>query len=1011
MTSRGPECLDEATLLAFFEGELSGSQRTAVDAHIDGCPTCLAVLAAVGRTEGKPGDPERYEIREEVGAGGMGQVFEAFDTVLGRIVALKCVRAGPEDEAAAKRFEREMALTARLQHPSIIPVYDAGVFPDGSRYFAMRMVEGRTLDAAIEEAATVEARLALVPSIRRVCEAVAYAHEQSVIHRDLKPANVLIGPFGETVVLDWGLAKLLSEDDPQGESLHGESGDAEMTRPGAVMGTPGYIAPEVMRGEAAGPRSDVFSLGRILEKLLPGGQGEGRREVLADFGAVVGRATADEASLRYPSAAQLCDDLQRFEAGQTVSARDYSLPSRARRFVRRHRRPIVGSLAFASVGAIGGLGVASAIRSDGPRPCTGAEEALAGTWDEAKRAEVHGAFAATNVPHAGLAGARTTEALDAYAGDWVSMHTAACEATAQGEQSATLLDLRMTCLDRAQVELRAAVEVLSTADAAVVENAAELIRGLFALDRCADRDALEAEVEPPPNDEAAKVEDARASLARADALRLAARHDAAAQAIDEARQTLDGVTYAPVRTDLALSDGLLLEARGEYDEAEIALTNALRSGTRWGQREQVREAALGLMFVVGVRQVDATGGLRYRSIAEALSVDSPAAEGDFRDRLGAVLYTDGDYDASAEQHRKAMAIREQLGDRVGLATALNNYAIALRDLGELEPAEAALRAVLQERIELLGPDHPTTADTHANLAISLNGLGRAVEAEAEARTALDIHLRTLPAEHLAVVSTRITLGRSSSSLGKYDEAIEQFRAALSNLDPDDAHVVTIRHNLGSILVAQRKFDEAAAEFAAALELLEKTWGADHPRQVPVRIGLAAAHFYRENFAEAEAQFRGVLKILSKAPKPNPLEVASARTGLSQALLAQGKQTEGLAELRAALELYEGALEADHPLVATTQYNLAEALFDVGRHGEALPLAERAWARRQADDIPASSRASTAFLLARLLWQGSPQERRRARELAQKAREAFAGAGDAYAESEQSVEQWLQKHGR
>jgi serine/threonine protein kinase len=283
--------LSEATVVALLAGELSPAERARADAHVDRCPSCLGLVAALGRAEHEdaPERPssERYVIREEIGAGGMGQVFEAFDAVLRRQVALKCVRSGPEDESAALRFEREMALTARLQHPSIIPVYDAGLFPDGSRYFAMRLVEGDTLDKAIASARTSTQRLALVPGIRRACEAVAYAHENAIVHRDLKPSNILIGPFGETVVLDWGLAKALEDDEVDGDSVLTTLADGDgMTRPGAVMGTVGYIAPEVAQGEAAGPRSDVFSLGSVLAKLLPPRDGD-RTEADNDLAAIV----------------------------------------------------------------------------------------------------------------------------------------------------------------------------------------------------------------------------------------------------------------------------------------------------------------------------------------------------------------------------------------------------------------------------------------------------------------------------------------------------------------------------------------------------------------------------------------------------------------------------------------------------------------------------------------------------------------------------------------------------
>ncbi len=1004
---RAVPCPDESTLLDFVEGVLSGPQRATVDAHLEGCSTCLDLVALLARSadadEGSA--PERYTLRREVGSGGMGRVFEAFDSVLGRVVALKCVRAGPEDEAAAQRFEREMALTARLQHPSIIPVYDAGAFPDGSRYFAMRLVDGRTLDAATEDASSFRERLALVPGLRRACEAVAYAHEQSVIHRDLKPANILIGPFGETVVLDWGLAKRVSDVDPRGERQQPESSDEGMTRPGAVMGTPGYIAPEVSRGEPAGPRSDVFSLGKILETLIrPDDAAAGGAELLADARAIIDKATAPDEATRYPTASELCDDVRRFEAGQTISARDYSLGSRVRRFTREHRRPIVVSMLFVGVGGVAGLGAATALEDRGPDPCSGAREALAGVWDEGRRNAVRDAFMGTNLAYAPLALSRTVQVLETYADAWVAMHTASCEATARGEQSAALLDLRGGCLDQARLQLQAAVDVLAEADTEVLENADEVTQRLPRLERCADQAGLEAAVEPPRDEDVAPVERTRASLARARALLAAGRPEGAATALADSRTASEGVEYPPLLTELALGEGSLFEARGDYEEAEEAFTVVLREGTRLGQREAVREAALGMMFVVGIRQVKPAEGLRYRQFAEALST-SPSAEADFRDRLGAVLDTQGNYAQAAEEHRAALTLRQQLGDDAGVATARNNYAIVLDHLGDPEAAEREIRAALAARLESLGPDHPKTAETRVNLAYALLSLGRPADAETEARASLEVQLKTRAKSHYGIVATRIALGRALAAQGKVDDAKVQYQAALEVIEPDHAQVVTLRHSLGTILVAQRAYAEAADEFRAALELLESTWGPDHRRQVPIRIGLAAVLFYQEDYAQAEVQFRRVLDIASRSTKPNPLEVASARNGLSQALQGQGKREEAMAEMLAVRAIYEDALEPEHPLIATTNHNLAEALLDAGRADEALPLIETAWARRQRDDIPAVSRANTAFLFAKIVWS---RDRPRARTLAQAARTTYDAAGDASAK--QAVESWLRAHG-
>jgi serine/threonine protein kinase len=215
--------------------------------------------------------PEVYVVEGEVGRGGMGRIVSARDQRLGRPVAIKELHRDLKD--GASRFVREALVTARLQHPSIVPVYEAGRWPDGVPFYAMKMVTGQSLSALIRSKPTLAGRLALLPHVIAVAEAMAYAHSQRIIHRDLKPANVLVGPFGETVVVDWGLAKDLSRataDEPVTPAVASRHGSADSTVVGTVLGTPHFMPPEQARGEPVDERADVYALGAILYYLLRG---------------------------------------------------------------------------------------------------------------------------------------------------------------------------------------------------------------------------------------------------------------------------------------------------------------------------------------------------------------------------------------------------------------------------------------------------------------------------------------------------------------------------------------------------------------------------------------------------------------------------------------------------------------------------------------------------------------------------------------------------------------------
>jgi serine/threonine protein kinase len=310
----------------------------------------------------KPGGAtDRYVLEREIGRGGMGRVFAGRDVRLGREVAVK-VLLEPAPALAA-RFEREARLSARLQHPGIVPVYDSGFWPTGEPYLVMRLVLGRPLARAMAEAETLADRLALLPHVVAVSDAVAYAHDQGIIHRDLKPSNVLLGAFGETVVLDWGLAKDLRADDADAAAAGGAATpEPGATAGGAVLGTPAYMAPEQAAGERVDARADVYALGAMLYHLLAGAppqpQPPGAEppplsqlepRTPPDLVAIVGKALARQPALRYPTAFELGEDLKRFQTAELVAARDYSLGSRAWRWARR--RPFVAVLVFALAAA------------------------------------------------------------------------------------------------------------------------------------------------------------------------------------------------------------------------------------------------------------------------------------------------------------------------------------------------------------------------------------------------------------------------------------------------------------------------------------------------------------------------------------------------------------------------------------------------------------------------------------------------------------------------------------
>jgi serine/threonine protein kinase len=345
--------------------------------------------AALDRLAGMLRAPDlsgtRYEIVAELGRGGMGIVYLARDTALDREIALKIVDRG----AAGTRSDsldalaHEARILARLEHPGIVPVHDFGELPDGRVYYAMKRVRGERFDRWLAAGRDLANSLTV---FLRICDAVAFAHAHAVVHRDLKPENVMIGEFGEVLVLDWGIARTANREpnnqnrepknqsrepknqnrepknqnqepknqnqepknqnqepknqnqEPKNQNQEPENQNPEPRTPNPepIVGTPAYMSPEQRAGAAVDHRADIYALGVMLDAL--GGP--------ASVAAIAAKARADDPAGRYQSVQELAADVQRFLSGRRVGAHREPLVDRVQRIYRRHRVPILLVLTY-----------------------------------------------------------------------------------------------------------------------------------------------------------------------------------------------------------------------------------------------------------------------------------------------------------------------------------------------------------------------------------------------------------------------------------------------------------------------------------------------------------------------------------------------------------------------------------------------------------------------------------------------------------------------------------------
>ncbi len=871
---------------------------------------------------------DRYEIAEEIARGGMGTVHVAWDRALSRKVAVKLMRSEApqggdvQPTGLARRFAREVMLTARLQHPAIVPIYDAAVLEDGTPFYAMRLVAGKTLDRAVADAPTIPERLGLVPNVLAVAEAIAYAHSERVVHRDLKPQNVLVGRFGETVVLDWGLAKDIGHDPVEATdalTTADVEADRNVSVAGSVVGTLAYMPPERMRGEPSDERGDVYGLGCILYQVIAGGvprrragdepEPLRRRQpgVPAELEAIVNKAMAHTAADRYPTAKELADDLRKFQTGQLVGAHRYSAWQLLRRWIRRHRTLV----AVAAVAVVLGLiGVTRIVREQ------------ARTEQSRRDAEELMTFMLGSLSKK-LEPLGKLDVLDDVAKKAVAYYD-------QREPSATEADLATRAL--AQRDLGDVLAAQGHADEALRQY-----RSALAID-----ETLTAS-NPTNSNWQRDLSATHTELGDV----LSAQGDSAG-ALAEYR------TAQAIDTTLAASDP----------------TNVRRQRDLSGSHDKIGN--------VLITQGDSANGLRdFRAALAIRETLPPSAEQQrdvsvSHDNVGNVLAELGDSVGALAEYRASLAMAETLAasDPTN-ASWKGDLIVSHFHIGDVLEAKADRAGALVEYraakviAETLAASDPTNADRQADLASAhgsvgdvLDELGDRASALVEYRAELAI-ATTLAASdpinaerQVQLVSGHSRVGKVLAQEGDHAGALVEFRAQLAIAmtvaasDPTNAdrqqQLLVSHNNVGDMILAQGNTANALVEYRAALAIAE-TLAATDPTNADRQPDLAACHvsvgdalLTSGDKAGALAEYRTKLTIdetlaaswirTNVFNQQRQLLLSHSRVG--DAALAQRDTATALAEYRASLAIAETLASTD-PTNAHRQPDLSSSHEDLG----------------------------------------------------------------------------------
>jgi serine/threonine-protein kinase len=855
---------------ADIEGTLARAGSGATQQDRDSDPDRTATYSVGSATS----DGLRFRVLRPHARGGLGAVFVALDTELHREVALKQILDHHADDPASRhRFLIEAEITGGLEHPGIVPVYGLGTYGDGRPYYAMRFIRGDSLKEAIAHfhadgsLKTDPGRrsLALRKLLRRftdVCNAIEYAHSRGVLHRDLKPGNIIVGKHGETLVVDWGLAKALGRSEPGAEERtllpSSASGSAE-TLPGSALGTPAYMSPEQARGDlnSLGPRSDVYSLGATLYCLLTGKppqEGDDVGEVLRKvqrgeftaprlldpsideaLEAVCLKAMSMKPEDRYASCRGLAEDIERWMADEPVTGWREPWTRTLLRWLTRHRTGVIGGAAAGMV-ALVGLGAVTLVQTRANAELATSKAAVQARYDLA------------------------VEAIKTF-------HTGASEDfLLKQDQFKELRDRLLLSASGFYGKLSALLgretdPVSRRALAASNFELADLTGKVGGKE-----DALKAH---------------RAVLAAREALAAEAGADAAAT-VDVGRSL----------TEIAR----LLEATGRTDEALATYrrSESLLTGVATAQ-PAAREALascrsmLGRLLYTMDKYDDALAAFKLaRADQEALAA-APGASNEARNDLSytiqwtaAVLERTGKLSEVEAANREVLAIRQKLADDnpavigflSGLALSHNNLANALWSMGKPSEAEAEYRraiAIFQKLVD----ENPAVikvrfylAISHVNLGQLLTETGKLSEAEAEIREGMVLYPKLVDSNPAVtdfrsqLANSHFSLGVLLSKTGKLSEAEAEIREAIalyqklvdSNPAVTDfrSKLASYHNSLGLLLLQTGQPAEAESELRRALDIFRKL--ADDNPKVPV---------YRKAEADVDDNLSDVLRRLGR----------------------------------------------------------------------------------------------------------------------------------------------------
>ncbi|MBW1811452.1 MAG: serine/threonine protein kinase, partial [Deltaproteobacteria bacterium] len=895
----------------------------------------------------------RFVVLEQIGAGGMGVVYSAYDSVLDRKVAVKLLRFDCEGEAAAVRQDRlmrEARAMAQLAHPNVNTVFDVGTYR-GQVFVAMELIDGLTLTGWLQQKTR---------SVRQILDVflqagrgLAAAHRASLIHRDVKPDNLLIGNDGRVRVTDFGLVASHSSDQAPGEkaavsSQKSDEDSESLTQTGAAMGSPAYMSPEQHRGEVVSVSSDQFSFCVALFEALYGKRpfsGDSGEQLAANV--IAGSLDPSSKSGAVPAwVRQIVLRGLRSNIADRFSSMDALLAALGKDPARK-RRAVTTWIAVIIALAAGSWSLYTVLTAEKPTACQDSERYLAGVWDATRKQAVKSAFTESKRPYAKETFEKVKSRLDEYTGRWMTTRKNSCEAThIRGDQSDTIFELRKQCLDRRLSELNALIGLFAAkSDPKVLDMAVKATYELTPLAICSDVEFLKARIPLPENPGKRKeVQALRKRIDQAGALKRVGKHKDILEEVKIIASAAGKLDHPAILADALWLLGDLQSKTNEVAAAEETLYDAGRAAARARDDRLQARILTRLIYVIGNLKDRRQAAL---ALAPAARMAIARAGGDdllqanLTNHIGVVLDSDGRYAESVEHHHKSLELfNKALGEQhLRIATAYDNLGVALKGQGKYDEAiENYLKAhAIREKI--LDKRHPDIGNSLNNLGVVFDEKGDDKKAIAYYRQALEIWTKALGTDNPRVAMATNNIGSYYEDHAQYEEALDYFKQSLDIrirlLGEKHQYTLRVRENIAITHETMGKLDQAFEEFREILKLNEEVLGAEHPGVAFTSNRIGNCHLKRKEYNKAIAAYQRALAIYEKANGPKHISLAEPLNNLGRVYSETHKLKLARSRIERALDIVRETFNDKHAGFAEVLISLARVMRLEGKPQKAL----------------------------------------------------------------------------